>query len=114
RRNINHANNRFAVNFQRYQHTIKRHTVNKSKRPVDRIDDPTATGGSFTFTFFFAEYTVGRKTFRDLPAQVAFGFAIRNGNVTAVSLGARLRPLAKVLQSDVARAARELDRKPEQ
>src|SRR5262249_34504925 len=66
-------------------------------------------GTALVFAFFLAEYAVVRKTLRDLAAQVTFSFTVCDGDVAAVGLGARLRPLAKVLQRTVARASRGRD-----
>src|SRR5262249_33542383 len=88
--------------------------MNKSKRAVDWINDPAAAGAALVFAFLLAEYAVVGKTFCDLAAQVAFGLAIRDGDVTAVGLRARLRPLAKVLQRDVPGATGKRDGEFEQ
>ncbi len=58
--------------------------MHKRKRAVDRIDDPTPPGSALRLTFFFAQNPIIRKPFRDLFAQIAFGFSIRDRDITAI------------------------------
>src|SRR6185369_4559180 len=92
----------------------KRNTVHKRKRAVDRIEYPASPGRTLRFTFFFTEDSVVRKPFCNLLAQVTLRLSIRDRDVTAVRLLARLRLFAKVLQCDLTGPAREIDRKLEQ
>jgi hypothetical protein len=88
--------------------------MHKRKRAVDWIEYPAAARLPSRLTFFFTQNPIIRKTLGDSAAQVTLSLSIRNRDETAVRLPARLRLLAKVLQRDLARAARDLNRELEQ
>src|SRR6185369_14705787 len=88
--------------------------MHKRKRAVDRIEYPAPSRRSLRFTFFFTQNSVVRKPLGNAFAEVTLSFSIRDRDVTAVNFLARLRLLSKILQRDLARPTRKIDRKLKQ
>ena len=81
---------------------------------INRVNDPASFGRAGTLTLFFAKHGVVRKVFFERPTQIGFGLAVGHGHEGAVGLAVGRDAPAEVMERDLARAPREINREVEQ